>query len=577
MKTLINKLNYNFNYENINNDFAIVKFQTSDQYIKYGAAILDNKDICAKSIAFDKGPVFYALFKKGDEKQLRFIDLKDPTISFSTVDPMSVPDHLLTRLFINFLNNFDKSSFNNLGGALYIIHKIVYGGQTIEALKLTVTREFVIEIAATKFVQIKTAYNKVPMYTFSNKNKSFKRIYEFNDKDSIYIKEGYESKNKLNDKKVKRTVVHFLDIVNKTGKAVVMYDVINKVNKSYSNYISLHFEEIEILNNLNSLNKEFMDKTIELYNELPCYILNMSNTIEDEYGFTKIKECIENYTGCNIRKVSKIKEDGINLVYIHDNEYYDNNKIEDPYKSLSLNIPIQRFTVENHKEYIDEDGKPLAALKTIMKESIIKHDVFVTNKISFDDWTKYKFENDWIFGISKQIEDSDNTEYYFITIHPDGKFECSKFVNTLFNLDEYELYRQALAGSNGKSVLVKDDNGNINIIEQTNLFTLPNNDFYFTNDIGRGKSDRETYYPGLLNINYYEIDGVNYYNVGTFGTSMQSTIPRASHLYRINQINNSKNIVKNLLELMGVSFVKYNAFTVIPYPIKYLREFAKID
>ena len=58
---------------------------------------------------------------------------------------------------------------------------------------------------------------------------------------------------------------------------------------------------------------------------------------------------------------------------------------------------------------------------------------------------------------------------------------------------------------------------------------------------------------------------------------MQSSVPKASHLYKINQLNDSKNIVKDLLELMGVSFVKYNSFTVLPYPIKYLREFAKID
>lgn len=58
---------------------------------------------------------------------------------------------------------------------------------------------------------------------------------------------------------------------------------------------------------------------------------------------------------------------------------------------------------------------------------------------------------------------------------------------------------------------------------------------------------------------------------------MQSSIPKASHLYKINVINNSKNIVKDLLDLMGVSFVKFNSFTVLPYSIKYLKEFAKID
>lgn len=567
MKTLINKLKYDIHYEEIDNDFSIVKFKTSDKYIKFGAAILDNDDIHAKSIAFEKGPVFYALLNKDEEKQLRYVDLKDPSISYESVRAIEVPTYLLIRLFVNYLNNFKNESFNNLGGAFYKIHRILYDGKYIEVLKLSVTSDFIIEVSATKFMQVTKKYKDYPLYTFSNKNNSFKRVYEIVDQIPTYI-----------NKSPKKTEIQFIDIVKKEGRARFVNDIIEKVNSSYSKYINLQFEEIEILKKVDSLNKEFMDTTIRLYNSLPCYILNMSNSIEDEYSFNNVKECIENYTGCNIRKVSKLNPDGINLVYIHDADYYSDNKFNDPYKELSISSPIQRFTVENYKSYIDADGKPLAALKTIMKESIIKHDIFITNQLSFDDWTKYNFKNDWIFGIAKEVKVGDvkNEEYYFITIHTDGKFECKKFVNTLFSADEYELYRQTLAGTNGNTIFVKDDEGNINLIEQTNMFTLPNQSFY-KDAVGRSKKDREEYYPGLLDINYYEINGVNYYNVGTYGFGMQSNIPKASHLYKISQLNNSKNIVEDLLELMGVSFVKYNSFTVVPYPVKYLKEFAKIE
>ena len=55
MKTLINRLKYEINYDCIDADFSIVKFQTSDEYIKYGAAILDNDEINAKSIVSSVG------------------------------------------------------------------------------------------------------------------------------------------------------------------------------------------------------------------------------------------------------------------------------------------------------------------------------------------------------------------------------------------------------------------------------------------------------------------------------------------------------------------------------------------
>lgn len=229
MKTLINRLKYEIHYENIDNDFSIVKFKTSDKYIKFGAAILDNEDIHAKSIAFEKGPKFYALLNKGDEKQLRFIDLKDPTISFEVVRACDVPTYLLIRLFINYLNNFKNESFNNLGGSFYKIHKITYGGKYIEVLKLSVTSDLIVEVSATKFMQVTQRYKDYPLYTFSGKNNSFKRVYEIVNQIPTYI-----------NKSPKKTEIQFLDIVKKEGRARFIYDVIEKVNTSYSKYINCY-------------------------------------------------------------------------------------------------------------------------------------------------------------------------------------------------------------------------------------------------------------------------------------------------------------------------------------------------
>src|SRR5699024_3197961 len=62
----INKLDITINSERIFQDFSIVKFSTSEHYIKYGALILDQLDttLKAKSIVFESGKSFYALFDK---------------------------------------------------------------------------------------------------------------------------------------------------------------------------------------------------------------------------------------------------------------------------------------------------------------------------------------------------------------------------------------------------------------------------------------------------------------------------------------------------------------------------------
>lgn len=567
MTTLLNELIPNINFNNIDKDYSIVKFETSDKYIKYGAAILDNEEIKALSIAFEKGKSFYALFNKGEEERLRFLNLGD-NISFNNIRCSQVPTHLLIRLFLNSLNNFKNVlAFNNLGGNFYTIFEICKNEKNIKVLKINVSEDLLIEATATNFIKIDKAVNDKPMYVFSFKNSSFKRIFDFYKNCPTYINKSYS-----------KTEIEYLNLAKKNSKVKVIFSIIKEFNIRYSSYISLTFKEVEIVEKKDSMKKEFMDTTIKKYNEISCYILNFSNTQEDGYSFDKLKSCIESYTKCNVRKVNKINNNGINLIYIHDAEYYECKNISDPYKDLNLPYPIQRFTVENFKDFVDLNNKPKAALKTLLKESVIKYDVFINKEISFDDWKKYNFKNDWIFGIAKELkkENKVDSEFYFIRIHPDGKFECYKFINDLFNQDEYSLYRQLLVGSNTNKVLVQDDLGNINIIEETNYITLPCMNI-FNEKVGRGKEDRQKYYSGIVDINYYVINNEPYYNVGPLGNGMQSSIPKASHLYKINTINNSKNIVKDLLDLMGVSFVKFNSFTVLPYPIKYLKEFAKID
>ena len=57
---------------------------------------------------------------------------------------------------------------------------------------------------------------------------------------------------------------------------------------------------------------------------------------------------------------------------------------------------------------------------------------------------------------------------------------------------------------------------------------------------------------------------------------MKPSLPKANILYHVTVIK-GKNIIKEILRLMSVIFVKYNSFTVLPYPIKYLREYMLID
>ena len=68
-----------------------------------------------------------------------------------------------------------------------------------------------------------------------------------------------------------------------------------------------------------------------------------------------------------------------------------------------------------------------------------------------------------------------------------------------------------------------------------------------------------------------EYEGGTYYVAGPVGYGMQANLPKASRLYKVDVLK-GKNVIDSLLTTMSVAFVKYNSFTVMPYPLKYLRE-----
>ncbi len=83
-----NKLNIQFNLQQLLLDYAVVKFSTSENFIKYGALILDEVGLTlkAKSIIFEKGKSFYALF---DKNYISNIDLSKQLEKIEDGDKLS--------------------------------------------------------------------------------------------------------------------------------------------------------------------------------------------------------------------------------------------------------------------------------------------------------------------------------------------------------------------------------------------------------------------------------------------------------------------------------------------------------
>ena len=105
---------------------------------------------------------------------------------------------------------------------------------------------------------------------------------------------------------------------------------------------------------------------------------------------------------------------------------------------------------------------------------------------------------------------------------------------------------------------------------------MPNPEIFRLSPVSRSKEARERYLSGVIDINLFTHKGECYYNAGIVGNGMNASIPKANLLYKVTVVN-GRNIIESVLGMMSVMFVKYNNFTVLPYPMKYLREYIKMN
>ena len=123
-----------------------------------------------------------------------------------------------------------------------------------------------------------------------------------------------------------------------------------------------------------------------------------------------------------------------------------------------------------------------------------------------------------------------------------------------------------------EKTVIANPSGDVVVISRTAAFALPAKEVFEVEKIGRSKEKREQFLSGVVDINLYENAGESFYSVGIKGSGMNTSIPKASHRYKVEVIE-GHNFIEELLETMALSFVKYKSFTVMPYPIKYLNEY----
>lgn len=567
---ITNKLQVEFNYKKIDESYDFYVVTTIDKYIKSGAFILDKplESLRAESVVFDNGRSLFIMFKKGMINRLDLINqIEDEKLSLKQVNSYELKDYILFRLFLFSLNNFDTDEikFNNITGKFYItsFSWLSRNKKSFKALNINVDQNLNIVGEATTFTHLSLFSNQkllfdYPKYVFSDKNCSLKRVLRPNNNDAFIRKSLYGQKAEI-------PFFSFYSLKElKNNKVFFLYEVLNLLKNKFSGLLRFSFKDITVNKTIGQIrDADFVEYVKQIVTFKEVNIVNWSNSSEYDEEFNSIVNIFTLGKMAPVTISKNIKSGSYNLIFLHSKEYYEQNKYNDPYKSFPKDEVVQHITIEDSVDKIINDDE--AIYETLLKEFLIKDDIINSKKISLDEWASFGFKKDYIFGREK------DGVHYFIVVKPNGQFELyskkdnfSSFGNVV--LDACSNY---LTDNKGKEkTVVANSNGDIIVISRTASYLLPSQDIFKVEKISRGKESRNKYLGGVVDINLYD----NAYSVGIKGSGMNSRIPKAPHIYQIDVIDGD-NFIEELLETMAVTFVKYNFFTVMPYPIKYLNEY----
>ena len=565
-----NQLQVEFSHSEIDNIYDFFIITTSDKYISGGAYVLDKPmDLLkAESVVFDGGRSLFIMFKKCQITKLELISqLIDEKLTIKQVTSEDIKDYILFRLFLYSLNNFEsnENKFNNVAGKLYITRAkwIAKNKKTFKALNINVDERLCLTAEATTFTHYscftnKKILNTYPRYSFSNKNGGLKRSF---DSEDAYIRKS------LFGKKAEIPFFEFSKDKISDNKVYFIYKTLDLLQKKYEQCLSCSFIEMDKIKSIGKYrDQDFIEKCKTLLTGQVLNVVNWSNSHEFDDEFDSLLDLLRSKNIFNVKTSNKIEKTSLNLVYLHNKEYYEQNNYKDPYKNIDKESVTQHITIEDCSDKLINDNE--AIFNSILKEFVIKEDLLVFKKISLDNWSNLDYFGRVVFGREK------NDVHYFLIVNPDGTFDYKFKKNDFSSFKDGVLDRcsSLLTDNKGKEKsIIADDNGNIVIISRSRKYTLPSEKLFNLASISRSKESRERYLDGVVDINLFNNEGKLFYNAGIKGSGMNTSVPKASILYEVDVVEGN-NIIESILETMSVPFVKYKNFTVMPYPFKYLSE-----
>ena len=256
------------------------------------------------------------------------------------------------------------------------------------------------------------------------------------------------------------------------------------------------------------------------------------------------------------------------------------NETCDLYQLAGGNATTQHMTPDS--------GFTKESIAVAVKELAIKLDI-ASGRMSLIPW-KW---GSWEFAI--KMDDEGEGSFAFLQVNEDGSMRFDGPTSVIGTSSTHGPLLNALLLNKDCEFAVRGPEGNVNVVSRTELFGVPNFETLWHDllnrredrktrpngkpmkyAIGRGKADRALYFADAVDIaSCTTADGRRYYRVGMIGYGMQfNATHKASILREVIAIDGSRSLVEEMLPMLDSCLVRWGQPTVLPFPIKYLREWA---
>lgn len=396
-----------------------------------------------------------------------------------------IPEHLLIQLLLNSLAapNNEYLAYNNVGGSLMCIPPEIFKRQAgsakhlfkIPALKINIDRQMMLQLDLKTFsslsIKSKLGLNKplkeYPQYTIVYSTRSFRRVLP---------SEKFELKDKyiLKQEEGKKSSISFLNLKDPdsffNSKSGLLYSFLKEVDKKLSPYIKLAVSQISPEQSLRFdklVSVEKSDAIKKLISQKGIHIVDL---VKDEESIDSIeqlrKSLYEYYPELLVTVGRRSKRSSLNLILVHNADFYNRYGGTDPYGSRSPGIMSQHITIE------DFNTSSKAVLDNAIKELCIKHDLSA-GRITLTNWQVLRFHSKWIFG--QRFGD----KFLFMEIFPNGSFEFNLLEIPSVIESEFQKYAddylefESKKGNPEVEGIIISGNGESNLICKTARYTLP--------------------------------------------------------------------------------------------------------